>query len=61
MKIKSKRERRAAGRLIFFWAEIDLLYLPNSGLAAANIDTLALRLVVMPAFAIEMVCCSMTS
>jgi hypothetical protein len=31
------------------------------GFAAANIDVLELRTVVMPAFAIEIVCCSMAS
>ena len=35
-----------------------LLYLDSIGLAAARIDVLALRVVMIPAFAIETVCCS---
>lgn len=33
-------------------------YLPEGGLAAANTEVLLLSMVVMPALAIEMVCCS---
>ena len=33
-------------------------YLEPTGLAAARIDVRALRVVMMPAFAIETVCCS---
>ena len=38
-----------------------MLYLPNKGLAAASTEVRALRLVVIPALAIETVCCSITS
>ena len=37
------------------------LYLLPIGLAEARMDVLALRVVMMPALAIETVCCSMTS
>lgn len=38
-----------------------MLYLPKRGLAAASTEVRALRLVVIPALAIETVCCSITS
>ena len=34
-------------------------HLPEGGLAAASTDVLLLSMVVMPALAMEMVCCSM--
>lgn len=37
------------------------LYLLPIGLADARMEVLALSVVMMPAFAIETVCCSMTS
>lgn len=61
MKIKSNLESKAAGKLIFLWGEIVLLYRPYTGLAAAKIEVLALRVVVIPALAIEIVCCYITS
>ena len=60
-KIKSKRESKAAGKFIFLCIVYFLLYLPYKGLAAAKIEVLALRVVVIPAFAIETVCCYITS
>lgn len=39
----------------------DLSYLPKVGLAAARIEVLALSVAWMPAFAIEIVYCSMAS
>jgi len=38
-----------------------LLYLPYKGFAAAKIDVLAFNDVVIPDFAIDTVCCYMTS
>lgn len=38
-----------------------MLYLPYNGLAAAKIAARAFKLVVIPAFAIDTVCCSITS
>ena len=58
--IRSNLERRAAGRLMFFYGVYDLLYRENKGFAAAKTDVLAFRVVVRPAFAIDTVCCSMT-
>ncbi len=36
-------------------------HLPEGGLAAASTEVLLLSMVVMPALAMEMVCCSMAS
>ena len=36
-----------------------MAYLPEGGLAAARTDVLDLSIVVIPAFATEIVCCSM--
>jgi|688.fasta_scaffold972892_2 hypothetical protein len=60
IKIISNLESNAAGRFIFFWTLYLLLYLPYSGLAAAKIEALAFKEVVIPAFAIETVCCYIT-
>jgi len=60
-KIKSNLERRAAGRLMFSCGCKFLLYLPYTGFAAASIEVLAFKEVVMPALAIEIVYCSITS
>jgi hypothetical protein len=60
-KIKSNLESKAAGRLIFLCGVYFLLYRPYNGLAAAKIEVLAFKLVVIPAFAIETVCCYITS
>lgn len=60
MKIKSNLDRSAAGKFIFLCGVYFLLYRPNKGFAAAKIDARAFREVVMPAFAIETVCCSIT-
>jgi len=46
---------------MFLWIVSFLLYRPNKGFAAAKIDVLALRVVVIPALAIETVCCYITS
>lgn len=61
IKIKSNRDRSAAGRLMFLCTLYLLLYLPNRGFAAARIEARALSEVVIPALAIETVCCSITS
>jgi hypothetical protein len=57
---KSKRESRAWGRLMFSDGDLRMLYLPYAGLAAARTDVRALSVVVMPALAIDTVCCSIT-
>jgi hypothetical protein len=59
-KSKSKRESKAWGRLMFSDGERRMLYLPYAGLAAARTEVRALSVVVMPALAIDTVCCSMT-
>lgn len=61
MKIKSNLDNKAAGKLMFLCNVYFLLYRPYKGLAAASIDVLALRVVVIPALAIETVCCYITS
>jgi hypothetical protein len=60
MKIKSNLDRSAAGRLMFLCGVYLLLYRPYLGLAAAKTDVLAFRVVVIPAFAIDTDCCSIT-
>lgn len=60
MNIKSNLDKSAAGRLIFLWIVSFLLYLPYKGLAAAKMEVLAFSVVVIPAFAIETVCCYIT-
>mmetsp|Transcript_18826 Transcript_18826/g.64108 ORF Transcript_18826/g.64108 Transcript_18826/m.64108 type:complete len:342 (-) Transcript_18826:199-1224(-) len=57
----SKRLSSAAGRLMFSEGDHLGLYLPPTGLAAASTEDLALSVVVMPALAMEIVCCSITS
>lgn len=51
----SKRDKSAAGRLMFCDADIFGLNRPIAGLAAARMAVRALSVVVMPAFAIETV------
>ena len=61
MNIRSNLDNKAAGKLILTWGDLALLYLPYSGLAAANIDVLAFKVVVIPALAILTVYYSITS
>lgn len=61
MKTKSNLDNKAAGILIFFSGVIDLLYLEYKGLAAAKIEVLAFKVVVIPALAILTVYYSITS
>jgi hypothetical protein len=49
---------RVGGRSIFAGMGSRGLYLELTGLAAARMDVLAFRVVMIPAFAIETVCCS---
>jgi hypothetical protein len=58
---KSNLERRAAGRLMFSCGLSFWLYLPYNGFAAAKIEVLAFKEVVIPALAIDTVYCSITS
>jgi hypothetical protein len=55
---RSKREMRVGGRSMLAGIGSLGLYFELTGLAAARIDVLALRVVMMPALAIETVCCS---
>lgn len=57
----SKRERIGSDKSTFSENDAAGLYLPCTGLAAAITEHLALRLVTIPAFDIEMLCCSMAS
>lgn len=59
-KRRSNRDSSELGRLMFSLIARRLLYLPYRGLAAASTAALALSVVVMPAFAILTVCCSIT-
>jgi hypothetical protein len=61
IKIRSNLDNKAAGKFKFLWIVSRLLYLPYSGFAAARTETLAFKDVVIPAFAIETVCCYITS
>jgi hypothetical protein len=61
IKIRSNLDSKEAYKLIFSWGVLALLYRPNTGLAAASIDVLAFKVVVIPALAIDTVYYSMTS
>jgi hypothetical protein len=61
MKTKSNLDKRAAGILIFLCGLSLGLYLPYRGFAAAKIEVRAFKVVVIPALAIETVCCYITS
>lgn len=61
MKIESNLERIEDWKSICSAACFKSSYLPNIGLAAAKTEVLELRIVVIPAFAIEIVYCSMAS
>jgi hypothetical protein len=61
MKMRSNLESSEGGRLIFSCGLFFLLYLPYTGLAAAKMEDLALRVVVIPAFAMDTVYYSITS
>ena len=61
MKMQSKRERIADWKSICSAACLKSSYLPARGFAAAKTDVLLLRIVVIPALAIEIVYCSMAS
>ena len=52
---------RIVGMKSMFSSALVSSHLPNTELAAARTEHLLLRVVVMPALAIEMVCCSMAS
>lgn len=60
MKMRSNLVSKAAGRLMFLCGVYFLLYLPYRGLAAARMEVLELRVVTIPALAMETVCCSIT-
>ncbi|KAH3665076.1 hypothetical protein OGATHE_003891 [Ogataea polymorpha] len=58
---RSKRDRSGGGRSMFFVTGRFGLYLDSIGLAEARMEVLALSVVIIPALAIEIVCCSITS
>ena len=60
MKIMSKRERMV-GRKSMLASPLLSSQRPNTEFAAARTEQRELRVVVIPAFAMEMVCCSMAS
>lgn len=57
-KIKSKRDSNDGGKLMFSMTDLRLSYLESTGLAAARMAVRELSWQTMPAFAMEMVCCS---
>ena len=58
MKIRSNRERMEGKKSMFSMVERVSSYRPYTGFAAANTEQRLFNTVVIPAFAIEMVCCS---
>lgn len=61
MNIKSNLDKSEYGRFTFSCGDLDLLYLPWIGFAAAKMEVLALSQVVIPALAIDTVYYSITS
>lgn len=61
MKKRSNLDMIGAGRFKFALRDLAVLYLPFTGFAAARIDALALSVAWIPAFAMEIVCCSIAS
>mmetsp|Transcript_19716 Transcript_19716/g.45707 ORF Transcript_19716/g.45707 Transcript_19716/m.45707 type:complete len:229 (-) Transcript_19716:926-1612(-) len=61
MKIMSNRDKIVVWKSMLSTALFMSSYLPNVGLAAASTEVRVLRTVVMPALAIEIVCCSIAS
>lgn len=57
----SKRDRIVGGRFRFSIIDLFGLYFDSIGLAEARIEVRAFSDVMIPAFAIDTVCCSMTS
>jgi hypothetical protein len=57
----SNRDRIVGGRFKLSMIDLDGLYFDSIGLADANIDVLAFRDVIIPALAMDTVCCSITS
>jgi len=61
IKIKSNLDSRAAGMLTFLCNDYFILYLPYNGFAAANMAVREFKVVTIPAFVIDTVCCYITS
>jgi len=61
MKMQSNLDNMELWNSIYSAACFKSSYLPNTGLAAASTEVLEFRMVVMPALAIEIVCCSIAS
>ena len=55
----SNRERIVGSKSMLSAADRLSSYLPNTGLAAASTAAREFKMVVIPAFATEIVCCSM--
>jgi hypothetical protein len=61
MKIQSNRDRIVVYNSIYSYTDLDSSYRPKMGLAAARMEHREFNLVVMPAFAIEIVYYSIAS
>jgi hypothetical protein len=61
IKIASNLDKIELWKSIYSAACFKSSYLPKTGLAAANTEVLEFRIVTIPAFAIEIVYCSMAS
>jgi len=57
----SKRDKIGSDKSTLSAKESEGLYRPCTGLAAAITEHLALKLVTIPAFEMEILCCSMAS
>ncbi len=57
-KIKSKRDNNVGGNWIFSIIVFDLFHCDSIGLAAAKTDVRAFNVHIIPALAIDNVCCS---
>jgi hypothetical protein len=55
---KSKRDNKGGGKLTFSGTERSISYFELIGLAQAKIEVLAFRVVIIPALATDIVCCS---
>lgn len=60
-KIKSKRDKRVGGKCTFSTIFFFIFHFESIGLAAAKIDVRAFNWQIMPALAMDNVCCSITS
>src|SRR6056297_3192057 len=59
--MRSKRDKRVGGNWMFSTTDKRGLYRESTGLAEAKMDVRAFRVQMIPALAMETVCCSMAS